>query len=489
MGGTVMAAAQTQFEIEAPDTQQKFEIEPPAKKAQQPSFISQAGSALAGYYGIDATPEDVSSAGRKLGSDLWNMAKGAFALPSRDPNAKGDPISDLALRPKQFVEDVKQNNRDVGQHYEEQKQAGYSLPYRVISPIAEHGLGVNVRGMEESAREGDRGGVIGHAAAVPAAMAITEGVTRGAPAAIDALPKGAIRKTVTAPVRYGARAAETAINQKLMPAKPLLRIMTPADEAAAVHVKVPGRDFGLATPKPPAPAPAIEPPAPAPKSNPDAIVYRARDVGEQGVPYRPESHAQATRSLEQARSYANPEARGAVRGAPQEAVGIDLSQAPGFSVTRNNPNWIKFHGEVPETAISKAPEAPAISTQERVNAIGNQVEQGLGGKALEPNVPLREQMPAKGKASMQTQLPEGFTPAESSSWVKGTKYNPEANELEFMTSHGTHHVLGDVTPEQFAEFQKSKSVGQGINKLKASGSPDVAKYVNGKRVSVKPVQR
>lgn len=47
---------------------------------------------------------------------------------------------------------------------------GYSLPYRAIVPVAES-IGVNVPGMEESARQGDVGGVLGHAAAVPVTIA------------------------------------------------------------------------------------------------------------------------------------------------------------------------------------------------------------------------------------------------------------------------------------------------------------------------------
>lgn len=81
-------------------------------------------------------------------------------------------------------------------------------------------------------------------------------------------PTPSVKAVVTAPVRYAARSAESAINQKLLPAKPLLRIMTPADEAEAVHVKVPGRDYGL-RPKaevpetPPAAQPAAQPAAAA----------------------------------------------------------------------------------------------------------------------------------------------------------------------------------------------------------------------------------
>jgi hypothetical protein len=79
----------------------------------------------------------------------------------------------------------------------------------------------------------------------------TEGVLKTAPAVVRAIRNPEI---ATAPVRLAARGAETAINQKLVPLRPLANIMTRADEAAAAQFKVPGRDFGLKTPtKPPTP--------------------------------------------------------------------------------------------------------------------------------------------------------------------------------------------------------------------------------------------
>jgi len=81
----------------------------------------------------------------------------------------------------------------------------------------------------------------GEGAAQAVTAAATEGVVRG----VRAIP----RNVSTAPVRLTARMAEAAANQKLVPVKPILKIMTPADEAGALHLKVPGRDLGL-EPKP-----------------------------------------------------------------------------------------------------------------------------------------------------------------------------------------------------------------------------------------------
>lgn len=73
----------------------------------------------------------------------------------------------------------------------------------------------------------------------------------------EALPKiaSAPKEVVTAPVRALSRTAETALNQKLVPLRKIANLMTPADEAEALNVKVPGRDFGL---EKPAPKPAAE---------------------------------------------------------------------------------------------------------------------------------------------------------------------------------------------------------------------------------------
>jgi hypothetical protein len=75
------------------------------------------------------------------------------------------------------------------------KEAGYSLPYRAVAPVAE-GLGVNVPGMEQSAKEGDMAGVAGHAAAVPTVMAATEGIGRGAGALSDTEAFARVKQTL-----------------------------------------------------------------------------------------------------------------------------------------------------------------------------------------------------------------------------------------------------------------------------------------------------
>jgi hypothetical protein len=92
---------------------------------------------------------------------------------------------------------------------------------------------------------------------------------------------------------------------------------------------------------------------PSPSQTAQARVYRSRSIGEEGIPYRPAGHAQATASQAEAESMMP--GREDIEGQPQELISTDLSQAPGFSARPgpNGPNWFKFHGEVPESAVTR----------------------------------------------------------------------------------------------------------------------------------------
>lgn len=71
-----------------------------------------------------------------------------------------------------LAEDVKNAASTIHQGWQDRTKAGEGIPYRV-GAAANEALGVNVKGEEQSAAEGDVGGVAGHAAAVPATMAAT----------------------------------------------------------------------------------------------------------------------------------------------------------------------------------------------------------------------------------------------------------------------------------------------------------------------------
>lgn len=75
----------------------------------------------------------------------------------------------------------------------QRKEAGHGLAYRVLAPGAAQAVGVNLPGMEQSAEQGDVGGVLGHTV-VPAATAAAPIVGEAAIAAkrgIQASPVGA----------------------------------------------------------------------------------------------------------------------------------------------------------------------------------------------------------------------------------------------------------------------------------------------------------
>lgn len=423
-----------------------------------------------------------------LGSDLVGMAKSAANPQTILENAATGGIP-IASTLRSLAQIPAENQR--------RKSEGRSAAYRIAAPIAEMTTGVNARGMEESANEGDRGGVLGHAAAPLVTTAATLGASEVAPKIADISPTKA-----TAPVRAAVRGANKALAKApgtiggsagaLIGAKLAGRLGAEIGGAAGAmagkellpQVQLPWENVGL--PKRVEGGPKVAPQYEAP-ATPDflqAKVYRARSAGEQGVPYNPKSHAQATASLDQAKTYAEPGQRDAITGKPQEVVGVDLSQTPGFSVVQNggNPPWVKFHGEVPETAINTEVAAPDfLNTKKTVNKIGDQIEQGLGGRPLEPNVPLRQQ----GKAPASN-LPQGFNAHESTA-LNGSKYNPAAKEFEVVNSSG-HYIYGDVSPEAAQKFAEAESKGQAWGEIKRK-HPLVGKVVNGKRVSVNPARK
>lgn len=111
-----------------------------------------------------------------LGSDLMGMVKAA-------PQMMG-PMAFIQAG-KHIAEDVR-NYKATGQTTEQQSAAdrrakGYGAGYSYFNAPVGEAIGVNVPGMEHAADVGDSAGVLGHAAAVPVAMALTAGLAKGAP--------------------------------------------------------------------------------------------------------------------------------------------------------------------------------------------------------------------------------------------------------------------------------------------------------------------
>ena len=109
-----------------------------------------------------------------------------------------------------------------------------------------------------------------------------------------------------------------------------------------------------------APSPALSEAAVA-APPPTNLAFRVRDSAESGVPVFADSHAQASRDINEVRAYAP--SRQAQRGAPQEIVAVDLDRAgvPYEEQPRQGASpWIKFNEPVPETAVRKVAEPDVV---------------------------------------------------------------------------------------------------------------------------------
>src|SRR5271157_4104063 len=81
-----------------------------------------------------------------------------------------------------------------------------------------------------------------------------------------------------------------------------------------------------------------------PTSNLPKFAYRSRDIGEMGIPFHPQSHAQATMSVAEAQ-HISP-SRGLTTQKPQEIVRVNLAELPpsAYQVMprKGKPSWVKF---------------------------------------------------------------------------------------------------------------------------------------------------
>lgn len=143
---------------------------------------------------------------------------------------------------------------------------------------------------------------------------------------------------------------------------------------------------------------------------------------------------------------------------------------------------LQLTGEVQAPEAPAAPAAPAPSRAE----LSRQLEQALGGQQLQPNVPLRQQLPFL-KSQAAEALPEGHVPVESSA-VRSYRYDPQAREFHAQAKSGnTIYVYGDVPPEEAQNFAEAESKGKAWQQIRQN--PLVAKIVNGKRLAVTPSPR
>lgn len=131
---------------------------------------------------------------------------------------------------------------------------------------------------------------------------------------------------------------------------------------------------------------------------------------------------------------------------------------------------------------------PAEAAPNRgLGSLQNLLEQSLGAKKLEANVPLRNQLDSKvpGRA-IPTDTPEGHTPHDSSA-LRSSMYDAGAKEFHARaTSGNTTYIYGDVSPQAAQDFGNAESKGKAFQQIK-NNHPLVAKIVDGKRIAVRPM--
>jgi hypothetical protein len=91
--------------------------------------------------------------------------------------AAPDPLADPRVSDQDKWQIAQQQNKDaLAKNAQRVQEHGHLYD---LGATANEMMGVNVAGEEQSAKEGDKGGVLGHAAAVPMVMAATELAMRG----------------------------------------------------------------------------------------------------------------------------------------------------------------------------------------------------------------------------------------------------------------------------------------------------------------------
>lgn len=135
----------------------------------------------------------------------------------------------------------------------------------------------------------------------------------------------------------------------------------------------------------------------------------------------------------------------------------------------------------PDAAPAVTP-SPAPAVNVKPAKVGELLNESLGGRPLQPNVPLRQQMQARPPADIA--IPQGHTAVESSA-IKSYSYDPAKREFQSVTPSGATYIHGDVSPEQVQAFEAASSKGKAFNELKQN-SVYVGKIVNGQRVNAQP---
>ena len=126
-----------------------------------------------------------------------------------------------------------------------------------------------------------------------------------------------------------------------------------------------------------------------------------------------------------------------------------------------------------EATVEPSPQAAPTPEPKK---LGDLLNDALGGKPLEPNVPLKNQVTAKTSAPASSELPEGFKPVDSSA-IQGYKYDPDTQHFEVITNTGGRYGKMGITPDQVGAFEGANSKGRAWGVLK--NSPGAISTKNG----------
>jgi hypothetical protein len=110
--------------------------------------------------------------------------------------------------------------------------------------------------------------------------------------------------------------------------------------------------------------------------------------------------------------------------------------------------------------------------------VERQLNESLGGRPLQPNVPLKNQN------RIAPEITASAKPSTSTA-IQDYKYDPARQEMQVTTKAGAQYIHGDVSPEQAATFEQAGSKGKAWGELKKN-STYVGKIVNGQRINAKP---
>lgn len=160
-----------------------------------------------------------------------------------------------------------------------------------------------------------------------------------------------------------------------------------------------------------------------------------------------------------------------------------VAQAPPGSA--NNPFQAPPQVEAPPAVAlpqESLPVAAAPQTEAAPAKLDQLLSDALGGKKLEPNVPLKNQTAVTpttkpAAAAAKSEIPAGFTPVKSSV-LKAYKYNSATQEFDGITNTGQVYRHAEVTPDQFQKFESADSKGKAWNELRNNATP-LGKVNNG----------